>query len=169
MLARCAALRAACSFRKKINSSSSKFEAQITSVPLITNRLVVLHSERHHNSILPNNSCESTEAVTIFFISIKPEILRLAQFANVVHRQISIPEAKPHAKDSVEPSLNSLTFINLTQFVGRPDLRTYSKRGQIYWTYKVINDPKDNSYLDILIVKPRAEFAIRQIAFSRIL
>ncbi|KAG8300654.1 hypothetical protein J6590_071639 [Homalodisca vitripennis] len=37
MLARCAALRAACSFRKKINSSSSKFEAQITSVPLITN------------------------------------------------------------------------------------------------------------------------------------
>ncbi|KAG8258044.1 Actin- protein 2/3 complex subunit 2, partial [Homalodisca vitripennis] len=28
----------ACSFRKKINSSSSKFEAQITSVPLITNR-----------------------------------------------------------------------------------------------------------------------------------
>ncbi|KAG8294121.1 Serine/arginine repetitive matrix protein 1 [Homalodisca vitripennis] len=38
MLARCAALRAACSFRKKINSSSSKFEAQITSVPLITNR-----------------------------------------------------------------------------------------------------------------------------------
>ncbi|KAG8271920.1 hypothetical protein J6590_051951 [Homalodisca vitripennis] len=38
MPARCAALRAACSFRKKINSSSSKFEAQITSVPLITNR-----------------------------------------------------------------------------------------------------------------------------------
>ncbi|KAG8283327.1 hypothetical protein J6590_021228 [Homalodisca vitripennis] len=39
MPARCAALRAACSFRKKINSSSSKFEAQITSVPLITNRM----------------------------------------------------------------------------------------------------------------------------------
>ncbi|KAG8273135.1 Transforming acidic coiled-coil-containing protein 2 [Homalodisca vitripennis] len=30
MLARCAALCAACSFSKKINSSSSKFEAQIT-------------------------------------------------------------------------------------------------------------------------------------------
>ncbi|KAG8325219.1 UDP-glucuronosyltransferase 1-1 [Homalodisca vitripennis] len=42
MPARCAALRAACSFRKKINSSSSKFEAQITSVPLITNRVAEL-------------------------------------------------------------------------------------------------------------------------------
>ncbi|KAG8321103.1 hypothetical protein J6590_052477 [Homalodisca vitripennis] len=40
MLARCAALRAACSFRKKINSSSSKFEAQITSLKMCLRILI---------------------------------------------------------------------------------------------------------------------------------